>query len=194
MTDQPVWLRAEEAVQIGPGLTRSKLDTLRRNSLGPRANVLSDGEVLYDELLFRRWLESTVDEVWVHGPFGDNSRPMVTEERAYTYNDARLDELQARTYITPEQLLALLQGMLPSQAAELRAGGVGPRFLRPAHQTIIYVAEEALWWSDRVPGFSGRHERGYERRTYERRPLLTPPVGVRRSLTLMESARIRDAQ
>ncbi|WP_139327549.1 hypothetical protein [Microbacterium sp. RURRCA19A] len=188
---ETVWMSREEAAAIAPGLNRGKLHALRVDRVGPAARVLSDGEVLYDELAFRRWLESTVDHDWVHGPFGAH-RPPATKARAYTYDDARLDELRARTYISKEQLLALVPGMLASNAAELRAGGVGPRFLRPTPRSVVYVAEEALWWAERIPGYSGRFERGAERDGTERQQL-TPPVAVRRPLTVIELARIGHA-
>ncbi|WP_431795655.1 hypothetical protein [Microbacterium enclense] len=191
MEPETVWISRAEAAAIAPGLNPGKLDTLRRDGGGPPTRVLSDGEVLYDELAFRRWLESTVDHDWVHGPFGAR-RPPATRARAYTYDDARPDELRARTYISKEQLLTLLPGMLASNATELRAGGVGPRFLRPTPKTIVYVAEEALWWAERIPGYSGRFERGTERDGTERQQL-TPPVAVRRPLTLIELARIGHA-
>jgi len=186
-----VWLSRNEVANLAPGLSRSRLDSLRRGKIGPEVRVLSDGEVLYDELVFRRWLESTVDHDWVHGPFGAR-RPPAARERAFTYDGALLDELRSRTYISPAQMLALLPQMLPSNAKELRAGGVGPRFLRPTPKTIIYVAQEALWGAERVPGYSGRFERGH-RRDGTRRAQLTPPILVDRPLSTIEKRRIETA-
>lgn len=186
-----VWLSRAEARLIAPGLSVERLESLERQQAGPPTWMLSDGTHLYDELLFRRWLESTVDSRWVDGVPGSR-RPAPSRDRSYVYADARLDELRRRTYISRAQLLALLPGMLKSQADELRASGTGPRFLRPTPHTIVYVAEEALWWAETVPSFTARHERGYAR-DGEHRMLLTPPVAIRRPLTPVEEARIRDA-
>ena len=53
-----------------------------------------------------------------------------------------------------------------------------------------YVAEDAIWWVENVPGFSGRHERGHDRATKARRALVTPPITIRRPLTAAERTRI----
>lgn len=190
--EHTVWLSRTEASQIAPGLTPEKLADLRRRGVGAPTWTLSDRADLYDELLFRRWLESTVDDRWVNGLFGAH-RPTPSRERAYTYGDACLDELRRRTYISPSQLLSLLPGLSSWQMNELRQSGTGPRYLTPTPHTIVYVAEEALWWSETVPDYRPSRERGLNR-DGTHRELLTPPVTIRRSLTPVEEARIRDAQ
>lgn len=189
--EHTVWLSRTEASRIAPGLTPEKLVNLQRRGAGAPAWILSDGNVLYDELLFRRWLESTVDDRWVNGLFGAH-RPLPTRERAYEYGDARLDELRRRSYISPSQLLSLLPELTATQMNELRQSGTGPRFLTPTPKTIVYVAEEALWWSENVPDYRPSRERGTNR-DGTHRELLTPPVAIRRTLTPAEEARIRDA-
>ncbi len=183
------WLSPEAAAGIAPGLTPARLNRLRLRGDGPTTWALSDGTVLYDELLFRRWLEGTVDQVWVFGP--PLARlPLPPKAREYRYGDATLEELRRRTYITKEQLVALLPGLTPYKASQMRSTGSGPRFLRPTRNTIIYVAEEAVWWASQVPSLSWAHEVGYTRHG-EVRPKLTPPVGLRVPLTEMQMARLR---
>jgi hypothetical protein len=179
VSDPVCWISAEEAAAIAPGLHAGKLRALRREKAGPPVRLLSDGEAIYDELLFRRWLESTVDPLWVHGPFG--ARRITTPERAHRYDDAPLTLLRGRTYISPDQLLELIPDLPQWVAIELRRSGVGPRVLRPTPRTAIYVAEEALWWAENVPSMSARHERGVDRRGILRRPL-DPPIGITQAL------------
>lgn len=183
------WLSPNEVTVIAPGLSESRLRRLQLTGAGPDEWQLSDGSSLYDELNFRRWLESTVDEVWVYGP--PMARlPLPPKAREYRYGDATLDELRRRTYITKEQLVLLLPGLTPYKAQQMRSSGSGPRFLRPTPNTIIYVAEEAVWWASEVPSLSWAHEVGYTRQG-EVRPKLTPPVGIDVPLTEMELSRIR---
>lgn len=176
-----LWLSRSSAAGVAPGISEDKLDALRRVGAGPAARVLSDGEVIYDELVFRRWLESTVDPAWVYGPFGAH-RPPPNSDRRYTYQDASLEDLRSRVYIDTSQLLAMLPGMTMSNVADQRRSGVGPRLLRPTPKTLVYVADEALWWARNVPTYSARHERGVDRNGVHR-SLLTPPIsrGVRPS-------------
>lgn len=186
------WLSPNELEVLAPGLSASRLRSLRASEAGPATWELSDGSSLYDELEFRRWLEGTVDQVWVYGP--PLARlPLPSKAREYQYRDATLDELRRRTYITKEQLVALVPGLTPYRAQQMRSSGSGPRFLRPTPHTIIYVAEEAVWWSREVPSLSWVHEVGYTRQG-EVRPKLTPPVGIDLPLTEMELSRLRSSQ
>lgn len=182
------WLSPDEASTIAPGLSTSRLRSLQASDSGPAAWRLSDVSVLYDELEFRRWLEGAVDQVWVYGP--PLARlPLPPKARAYSYPDATLEELRRRTYITKEQLVALLPGLTPYKAQQMRSSGSGPRFLRPTPHTIVYVAEEAVWWAKQVPTFSAVFEVGYSRQG-DVRSKLTPPVNIHVPLTETELARI----
>lgn len=102
--DSIVWITRAEAGQIAPGHTSARLDYMRREApysskiTAPPARVLSDGEVIYDELALRRWLESTVSWEWVHGHYGAH-RAAPNEDRRYSFQDADLETLRRRTYI-----------------------------------------------------------------------------------------------
>lgn len=99
-----MWITRAEAGQIAPGHTSARLDYMRREApysskiTAPPARVLSDGEVIYDELALRRWLESTVSWEWVHGHYGAH-RAAPNEDRRYSFQDADLETLRRRTYI-----------------------------------------------------------------------------------------------
>lgn len=94
-----MWITRAEAGSIAPGLTSARLDYIRREApyssriTAPPARVLSDGEVIYDELALRRWLESTVSFEWVHGHFGAY-RAQPTSDRRYIFQDADLETLR----------------------------------------------------------------------------------------------------
>lgn len=154
-----VWISRADAGQIAPALTSARLDYIRREApyssqiTAPPARVLSDGEVIYDELMFRRWLESTVSFEWVHGHFGAY-RAQPNEDRLYTFHDADLETLRNRTYISESQLLDLVPNLPLWRIRDLRFRAVGPRFLKPTRQTVIYIAEEALDWADGVDYYS----------------------------------------
>lgn len=154
-----VWISRAEAGKIAPGLTPQRLDYIRREApysskiTAPPARVLSDGEVIYDELAFRRWLESTVSFEWVHGHFGAHRTPP-SEERLYTYQDADLTTLRARTYGTEAQVLELIPTLPLWRIRDLRFRAVGPRFLKPTPRSVVYIAEEAVDWAEGVSDFS----------------------------------------
>lgn len=154
-----VWITRAEAGQIAPGLTSKRLDYLRREApysariTAPPSRVLSDGEVIYDELAFRRWLEGTVSFEWVHGHFGAyRSQPI--EDRLYAFQDADLETLRGRTYINEAQLLEAVPALPLWRIRDLRFRAVGPRFLKPTHRTVVYIVEEALDWADGVGDFA----------------------------------------
>jgi len=153
------WITRAEAGQIAPGLTSRHLDYIRREApyssriTAPPVQILSDGEVVYDELAFRRWLESTVSSEWMHGHFGAY-RPHPSEERLYAYQDAELSVLRARTYVTEAQVLELIPDLPLWRIRDLRFRAVGPRFLKPTPRRVIYVAEEALDWAAGVSDYS----------------------------------------
>lgn len=159
MESETVWITQEAAGLIAPGLTAKRLDHLRRESRydsrvsSPPANVLSDGEVLYDELLFRRWLEGTVSVEWVSGHWGTHRSPP-SEARRYTYQDADLDTLRRRTYVDERTLLQLLSAVPLWRIRDLRVRAVGPRFLKPSPKTVVYIAEEAIVWAEGVRNFA----------------------------------------
>ncbi len=144
---------------IAPGLTPQRLDYIRREApysskiSAPPARILSDGEVIYDELAFRRWLEYTVSWEWMHGHFGA-SRSQPTDDRLYTFQDVHLETLRRRTYINEAQLLAAVPALPLWRVRDLRFRAVGPRFLKPTHRTVIYILEEALDWANGVGDFA----------------------------------------
>ncbi|KJL24875.1 hypothetical protein RL72_01598 [Microbacterium azadirachtae] len=154
-----VWITRAEAGQIAPGLTPQRLDYLRREApypskiTAPPARVLSDGEVIYDELALRRWLESTVSWEWRYGHFGAY-RPPPSEDRAYAFQNADLATLRRRTYVTESRLLELIPDLPLWRIRDLRFRAVGPRFLKPSHRTVIYIEEEALDWASGVSDYS----------------------------------------
>lgn len=157
--DRPAWITSAEAGQIAPGLTSQRLDFIRREApyslriTAPPGRMLRDGEVIYDELAFRRWLESTVSFEWVHGHFGAyRARP--TEDRLYTFQDTDLETLRSRTYINEAQLLEAVPALPPWRIRDLRFRAVGPRFLKPSPRSVIYVLEEALDWANGVGDFA----------------------------------------
>ena len=168
-----VWMTSSEAGSVAPGLSASRLVRLRLQKKGPPATVLSDGEILYEEVSFRRWLESTVDFRWVYGLWGDHRRPAATADRRYTYATDTFATLRKRHYIDTHTLLQVVPEVAEWQLSQLRSCGVGPRFLTPTPRTIIYELHDAHWWFSQVPTYSARHETGYEK--WVRRPLLTPP-------------------
>ncbi len=156
-----VWIARDEPGEIAPGLTSTRLDYIRREApyssriTAPPARVLTDGEVIYDELAFRRWLESTVSFEWTHGHFGAY-RAQPTADRLYTFQDADLETLRRRTCINEAQLLELVPELLLWRVRDLRYRAVGPRFLKPTHRTAVYILEEALDWVNRVGDFADR--------------------------------------
>ncbi|OZB80504.1 MAG: hypothetical protein B7X41_17825 [Microbacterium sp. 14-71-5] len=115
--------------------------------------TLSDGEVIYDELLFRRWLESTVSLEWVSGP-GYANRRVVTADRRYIYHDADLDRLRRRTYINEARLQEVMPDVPLWRIRDLRFRGAGPRFLKPTARLVVYIEEEAADWVANVPDYS----------------------------------------
>ncbi len=157
--DSIVWITRAEAGQIAPGLTSARLEYMRREApysskiTAPPARVLSDGEVIYDELALRRWLEGTVSWEWVHGHFGAY-RALPSEDRRYTFQDADLATLRGRTYLSEAQLLELVPDLPLWRIRDLRFRAVGPRFLKPSQRTVIYIAEEALAWANGVSNYS----------------------------------------
>lgn len=88
------WITRAEAGKVAPGLTPQRLDYIRREALysskitAPPARMVSDGEVIYDELAFRRWLESTVSWEWMHGQVGPY-RSQPTGDRLHASPDQR---------------------------------------------------------------------------------------------------------
>lgn len=153
------WITKAEAASIVPGLTPARLDWMRREVryvprfLAPPARVLSDGEVIYDELLFRRWLESRVSQDWVSGPGYANPR-VVTADRYYAYQDADLGRLRRRTYINETKLREVMPDVPLWRIRELRFRGAGPRFLKPTAKLVVYIEEEAIDWYTNVSDFS----------------------------------------
>lgn len=153
------WITKAEAASIVPGLQPARLDWMRREVSyvpdypAPPARVLSDGEVIYDELLFRRWLEGTVSQDWVSGPGYANPRD-VTTDRRYTYQDADLDRLRRRTYINEARLQEVMPDVPLWRIRDLRFRGVGPRFLKPTPRLVVYVEEESIDWYTNVTEFS----------------------------------------
>jgi len=196
-TSSIVWLSKSEAAVLIPGMTPGKLDRLRLDDTGgytpfgtpggPPYRVLSDRTLLYDELLLRRWAERTVSGEWLYGLY---RRPQPSADRAYCYQDATLEELRQRTYITPRQLLALMPDMPRWRADQLRAMGLGPRFLKPTARTVVYIAEEALYWAEYVPDYSFSRDLGDEPGTIKARHPYTVPVGFERPLTIRERRKI----
>jgi hypothetical protein len=154
-----VWISREEAGTIAPALTASSLRHLDRESRfdpllsSPPTWRLSDGTLLYDELAFRRWLESAVPTEWTFGPTGAYRTPP-SEDRLYTYQDADLDTLRGRTYVSESGLDEMLPQVPLWRLRDLRLRGVGPRFLKPSPKKVIYIAEEALDWAAGVTDFS----------------------------------------
>lgn len=174
------WISREAAGAIAPGITPSFLDYLQRESrysstlTAPPCSKLSDGEVLYDELLFRRWLESTVAHEWLHGHFGAHRAPP-SDDRYYTYQDADLATLRQRTYVNESAILELVPTLPLWRLRDLRFRAVGPRFLKPSRRTVVYIAEEALDWADGVADFSDPFGDGI---AAPREPY-TPPIRIR---------------
>lgn len=153
-----IWITRAEAGHIAPGLAPQRLNYIRREApytseiTAPPARELSDGEVIYDELAFRRWLESTVSWEWTRGHFGAHRTP--SDERLYTYQDADLTTLRARTYATEAQVLELIPRLPQWRIRDLRFRAVGPRFLKPTPRSVVYIAEEAVDWAEGVSDFS----------------------------------------
>lgn len=50
------------------------------------------------------------------------------------------------TYLTPEQVCALVPGMTRNNLAQLRFQGKGPRFYKPTERKVLYSKEEVLAW------------------------------------------------
>ncbi|MEV8219704.1 hypothetical protein AB0O65_08110 [Microbacterium sp. NPDC077391] len=125
-----MWITRAEAGSIAPGLTSARLDYIRREApyssriTAPPARVLSDGEVIYDELALRRWLESTVSFEWVHGHFGAY-RAQPTSDRRYIFQDADLETLRHRAYINEGQLHELMPTLPLWRVRDLRFRAVG---------------------------------------------------------------------
>ena len=99
------WITKTEAASIVPELKPERLDWMRREVRyvprhpAPPVCVLSDGEAIYDELLFRRWVESTVSDNWSHGRGAAHGYVRAaTHDRLYTYQDADLEQLRRRNY------------------------------------------------------------------------------------------------
>lgn len=162
------WITRAEAGRIAPGLTPQRLDYIRREApyssaiTAPPARVLGDGEVIYDELALRRWLESTVSWEWRYGRFGAY-RAVPTDDRVYTFQDADLEALRRRTYISEPQLLELVPTLPLWRARDLRFRAVGPRFLKPTPRSVVYIAEEALDWASGVSNYSDPTPEGIDR-------------------------------
>lgn len=161
------WIGLPEAASIAPGLTASRLNRLRRESrFHPSLNVppirrLSDGEVIYDELSFRRWLESTVWWEWTSGP-GGHLRTPPSATRTYCYQDANLTILRQRTYITEGDLVGLVPDLPRWRVQDLRFKGRGPRFLKPTPQTVVYIAEDVADWANGVSDYSDPISNSFE--------------------------------
>lgn len=153
--DPTTWITKTEAASIVPGLKPARLDWMRREVAyvpshpAPPARVLSDGEVIYDELLFRRWLENTVSLDWVSGP-GYANRRVITADRRYTYQDADLDRLRRRTYINEARLQEVMPDVPLWRIRDLRFRGAGPRFLKPIPRLVVYIEQEARDWAANV--------------------------------------------
>ena len=125
------------------------------NHPAPQARVLSDGEVIYDELLFRRWVESTVSVDWSHGRGANYGYVRATtDDRLYTYQDADLERLRRRTYINESRLREVMPDVPLWRIHDLRFRGVGPRFLKPTSKLVVYIEEEARDWYENVADYS----------------------------------------
>lgn len=152
--ENATWITKAEAASIVPGLTPAHLDRMRldpfyrRDRTPPPARVLSDRQVIYDELQFRRWLEGTVSHDWVWGRA--NSRRGVTDDRRYVYQDADLEQLRRRTYVNEAQLREIVPQIPLWRLRDLRFRGVGPRFLKPSAKLVVYIEQEARDWVENV--------------------------------------------
>ncbi|WP_136029243.1 hypothetical protein [Microbacterium sp. PF5] len=154
---QSAWLTLEEAGTIAPGLTSARLSTLLRSParLGPPVWTLTDRQRLFDELLFRRWLEATVATDWVLGPAAGYRSPP-SPDRRYVYADADLATLRRRTYVSESSLSILVPELPLWRVRDLRFRGAGPRFLKPTPRTVVYITEEVSDWAEGVSDFSDR--------------------------------------
>lgn len=173
---ETTWITIEQAAGVAPVIRPQLLRHLVREHRGPEARRLTDGELIFDELLFRRWLEGTVSPEWVHGNFGDRGRATPNDARLYAYQDASLERLRRRLYI-PEAEVTQRYDWLPKWRLRLmRQTAIGPRYLKPSSRTVLYVEEEVQWWAAQVPDHvrPDRHEWERDPRTFDRVHPFTP--------------------
>lgn len=50
------------------------------------------------------------------------------------------------TYLTPDQVCALVPGMTKTNLAQLRFKGAGPVFLKPTPRTVVYRERDVIEW------------------------------------------------
>lgn len=58
------------------------------------------------------------------------------------------------TYLSPEEVCALIPGMTKGNLAQLRYAGGGPIFAKPSRKTVVYLRSDVDAWIR-----SRRHER-----------------------------------
>jgi molybdenum cofactor biosynthesis enzyme MoaA len=51
-----------------------------------------------------------------------------------------------KSYLSPEQVEALVPGMTKGKLAQLRFTGKGPRYRKPTPKTVLYVAADIYEW------------------------------------------------
>lgn len=54
--------------------------------------------------------------------------------------------MNAPTYLSPDQVAAMLPGISRNQLAQLRFRGEGPPYRKPTPRTVLYVEDEVLEW------------------------------------------------
>jgi hypothetical protein len=53
---------------------------------------------------------------------------------------------QARVYLSPEQVEALVPGITKGKLAQLRFTGKGPRYRKPTPRTVLYTSADISDW------------------------------------------------
>jgi hypothetical protein len=51
-----------------------------------------------------------------------------------------------KSYLSPEQVEALVPGMTKGKLAQLRFTGKGPRYRKPTPKTVLYTEAEVIQW------------------------------------------------
>lgn len=51
-----------------------------------------------------------------------------------------------KKYLSPTQVCELIPGMTKSNLAGMRFRGVGPKFMKPTPQVVVYSEDEVLAW------------------------------------------------
>jgi hypothetical protein len=54
--------------------------------------------------------------------------------------------MDKHTYLTPDQVCALVPGMTKTNLAQLRFTGKGPKFLKPTARTVVYREADVIDW------------------------------------------------